>query len=344
MPMPKTKILGMYLSFLPPPRMEQTVFPASAETGADSLAALQERLRALEAQRRGLDAAINGVRDQVDAVMRGIQEQAKDERRADPRTLEDFQLDASYEEDRSYEAPVRDQERLAVTAGRLANEGRAVSLARRLRGDVDVQQAVLRDGPARLAAMRAEITRIDGSLLARMGSAFTGKRRTLLEDAAALEKSVAQAPALLETARAALAAAETRAAGNANARYDSSLSEAPRLAVLPRASQAVGITVSFNGNSGGQVTLLLPATPESDEYGVTFELDLEYGDMQDFLDYIGRDVAINDVFNTVGDNADIRYGFENALVPMALEVVDAGGERKVRLPQAFWEKFGPSAV
>lgn len=329
--------------------MDQLTVIPLASIDSLTLTEAQERLQAAEEQRQRLEREMTALRRQIDTLrILDQRTQAGDQApAAAPQSFDDLLGDASYQDDYRFEPGALDEERRSASSMRRDAFSRANGDVFRAKYAIDAQQRILQSGPEQIKALEGRIGDIQGSIVRRLWDTLvTGKREEYATQINSLEKQIADAPKRLADAQVALAAAQEKAVGTQDdLPYDVALHTLKADELLPRTQQSA--LVSFDpGRKIDTVTIRLPSGPDDTDYTRVARFDFSDTDDRDALMRLfGVDVKLRgSVFDTIGETVEYNFDFEDELVPMALEVVTVGGEKRLRLPQVVWERFGSAAV
>ena len=265
------------------------------------------------------------------------------ERASNPLAIQDLFVDPSYEDDSNFMPSVIDEQRESAYDRRsiaYSHSSRDVSSLRNIAAGADRTE---RELPQRIAALKAEVGQIDGSLLLQLKDSFTGQRAKLVTEIRNLELWLMRLPKERADALNLLPHAEERlAASHPNDIYDGSLHEAETARLLPRSSQSALLSIVFNGGTAN-IELQIPTRPDENDFSTTVKLELEGDDLDEFSRLIGEDIRFKrSTFDSIRESAELDFDIDPELVPFPLEVVEIAGEQRCRVPQAVWNRFRES--
>lgn len=309
--------------------------------------ALPESIPELRQQRERLSFAIDKLRVRLTAVAQAeervleLDRQTRTvERAANPEDLRDLLAPFLYEDDGSFEPTPVDEERRLNYQTREAALSQSENDARRYQSQIQGVTSLLDNGPKRVEQMEQKIGDINGGRWARLKNYFTQERETLITEIDALRRQILASPTQLVNAESGLVKAKlTLAQTKPTAAYDVSIHDVKEATLLSRHEQAVLVT--FQGGKKSSVTLRLPTSPDDQDFtqSITFVFDSS-DDQREFGELLGEDIRLYGAMgDTVRDNLEYDWDFENELIPFPLEVADFKGQKKIRIPQAAFERF-----
>lgn len=319
--------------------MSITTILSSEEVQPENLPALQGRieelqkvLRELEHMRRELAADIARLTSLKEAV--------------DARTFESLMSGLDYSGDDVYEPSAEDEERLAAFNMRKAVDDRVSETRQKITELMGIQNGIGRKiSSLEKALVPSPIRSIGGVmnrvLYSRLIDQIFGTRSRVQKQIANLKIEEDGAATDLRTEQEILAEVEEELAGISPTRaYDQELHMAPRKFLLGRGEQSILFSLE-RGRKKQIATFIIPATPTEKDFTVQVTLGLSKpDDIDDFQRFLGHDLVANNAdFDLVSENIAWNGDVQPQLVPFPLEVVEIEGEDRLRLPQAFYDRF-----